>query len=632
MTIKPSLLFFVFLISPILFGQNLNFAVSEIDESLFKNANAIVRIDETIVDQSEKQKLTIYKHVAITALNKRGSNFLSFRENYKDGSDKIKDIEIRYYDKNGKILREIGKKEIQDLSAYDGFSMITDSRIKYFDYEPSSFPITVEWKFRKQSENTLLIPPWFPVRTFGLAVEKSTYINGGDLNHHYEKNLSDQMMSTGPSQYSCSHIKAFTKERFSPNLLELVPFVLFSPKEFVYEGYTGKFNNWLELGQWTYDNFLKDRNDLITTEVKKELDTLIGSESNPEKIARIIYNYVQETTRYINIALEEGGIRPMKSNEVHTKKYGDCKALSFYMKSLLEIYNVEANYVEIFADSDNKRSFIPDFCSATQGNHIILNIPLGKDTAWVDCTSSQLPFNFLSDFTDDRKALMITENGGQLISTPKYTASENKMSQNTEIEINDQGNAKIKTVLLNKGLRMAERLFLIDIKEKDWEDRLKNNTFNSLNNLNINVKEKELFEEKIEMHENYTLESTSYGSIAGQYMILPIAFTKFPIPKLKNTKRRKYNINLARGYSYHSVQKIKIPEGYSFTDDLLNEDISSEYGKYNVEISVKGNEIYIERSLIMYDGNYPPEVYSDIRSFFNKILKSENSKLSIKQL
>jgi len=54
MTIKPSLLFFVFLISPILFGQNLNFAVSEIDESLFKNANAIVRIDETIVDHSTK--------------------------------------------------------------------------------------------------------------------------------------------------------------------------------------------------------------------------------------------------------------------------------------------------------------------------------------------------------------------------------------------------------------------------------------------------------------------------------------------------------------------------------------------------------------------------------------------------
>lgn len=622
----------IFIASILSYSQDSNFAVSEIEESLFKNANAIVRIDDTKVDQLNKQKLTIYNHVAITALNKRGSNLLSFRESYKEGSDKIKDIEIKYYDKNGNLIREIGKKELQDLSAYDGFSMITDYRIKYFEFEGSTFPVTVEWKFKKESENTLLIPSWFPVRTFGLAIEKSTYKNTGHLNHYYEKNLDNQNISKKLGEYSCTNIQAFTKEKLSPSLYDLVPFVLFSPKEFQYEGYDGRFNNWSELGQWRYDSFLKDRNNLISAEVKKELDGLIRQENDPEKVARIIYDYVQETTRYINIALDEGGVRPMKSNDVHTKKYGDCKALSFYMKSLLGIYNIDANYVEIYADSEIQRSYIPEFCSATQGNHIILNIPLGQDTAWVDCTSSQLPFNFLSSFTDDRRALMVTETGGQLVKTPKYSALENQMNISTDILISANGDAAIKTEIRNKGLRMSERLFLIDSNEKDWEDNLKNNTFSSLNNLSINVKQKEVSEKDIEMLENYSLESTSYGSIAGKYMILPIAFKKLSVPKLKKTKKRKYNIILKRANSDHSIQKIKIPEGYSYTDDLIEKQIETEYGNYKLEMKVSNEEITIERFLTIYDGTYLPDTYSDIRSFFNKIIKAEQSKISIKQL
>jgi len=633
MTFRTSITFcFIFITSIISYSQDVNFAVSEIEESLFKNANAIVRIDDTKVDQSSKQKLLIYNHVAITALNKRGSNLLTFRESYKEGSDKINDIEIKYYDKDGKLIREIGKKELQDLSAYDGFSMITDYRIKYFEFEGSTFPITVEWNFRKESENTLLIPSWFPVKTFGMAVEKSTYKNAAQLNHYYEKNLDHQNISKQPGEYSCANIQAYTKEKLSPSLYDLVPFVLFSPKKFQYEGYEGQFNNWTELGQWRYDSFLKDRNNLITVEVKKELDGLIGQENDPEKIARIIYDYVQETTRYINIALDEGGVRPMKSNDVHTKKYGDCKALSFYMKSLLDIYNIDANYVEIYADSDIQRSYIPEFCSATQGNHIILNIPLGQDTAWVDCTSSQLPFNFLSSFTDNRRALMVTETGGQLVKTPKYSALENQTNIISDILISENGDATIKTEIRNKGLRMSERLFLIDSNEEDWEDNLKNNTFSSLNNLSIQVKQKEISELDIEMVENYSLESTSYGSIAGKYMILPIAFKKFSIPRLKKTKSRKYNINLKRANSNHSIQKIKIPDGYSYTDDLLKEHIETKFGNYKLKMKVLADQIIIERFLTIYDGSYKPDAYSEIRSFFNKIMKTEQSKISIKQL
>lgn len=628
---RTTLLFIVFYLVTIgVYSQEHALAVAQIDDSLIENANVVTRFDHTIVDQTNANKIIITKHKAITALNKRGSRLLVFRASYKEGSTKIKDIELKYYDKDGKVLREVSKKDIEDIAAYDGFSMITDYRIKYFEYESTSFPISVEWKYTLESKNTLLIPPWVPIEAFGQSVELSTYRNGGDVNDHYEQNLDGPNITKKTGYYSCEDIPAYTSEPLSPSIYDIVPYVLFSPRTFVYEGYDGQFTNWQELGKWRYDNFIQDRNNLKASDVRQELDEIINGETDPEAIARMIYDYVQETTRYINISLDEGGVRPMKSQDVHTKKYGDCKALSFYMKSLLDIYNVNSNYVEVYADGDFKKSYIPEFCSATQGNHIILNIPLGQDTAWVDCTSNELPFNFLGDFTDDRLAMMVTENGGKIVKTPNYSAQYNNVTAETKLAIDQNGETELESTIKSTGIPMKERLFLQKISDDDWEDRLKEHLFSHLNNLEIKTKEKELIESDFEMIEKYSLRTTDYGSIAGQYMILPLTFKKFSIPRLGKTKQRKYKIHIKRGYSNSSIQTIKIPEAYQYIDKPLKENIISDFGEYSMILKVENDSLVIKRSLIINEGIYSPERYVDIRSFFNAVLKNENLKYSIK--
>ncbi len=632
MAVRTKLLSIIFcLISIGTYSQNHALSVAQIADSLIENANVVTRFDHTVVDQTNANKIIVSRHKAITALNKRGSRLLVFRASYKEGSDKIKDIELNYYDKDGKLLREIGKKDIEDIAAYDGFSMITDYRIKYFEFESTSFPISVEWKYTLESKNTLLIPPWIPIVSNGQSVELSTYRNGGDLNNQFELNIDHPSITKHSGSYSAKNIPAFTSEPLSPNLYDIVPYVLFSPRAFIYEGYTGQFSNWQELGKWRYDNFIQDRNNLIASDVRQELDEIINGETDPEAIARMIYDYVQETTRYINIALDEGGVRPMKSQDVHTKKYGDCKALSFYMKSLLDIYDVNSNYVEVYADGDFKKSYIPEFCSATQGNHIILNIPLGQDTAWVDCTSNELPFNFLGDFTDDRLALMVTENGGTILKTPSYSAQYNNVTTETKLAINQNGETELESIIKSTGIPMKDRLFLQKISDEDWDDRLKNYLFDDLNNLKINGKEKELMESDFQMIETYSLSTTDYGSIAGQYMILPLTFKRFSIPRLGKTKQRKYNIHIKRGYSNSSIQTITIPEAYQYIDKPLEENIISDFGEYSMTLKLENDSLVIKRSLVINEGIYSPERYVDIRSFFNAILKSENLQYSIKK-
>jgi hypothetical protein len=61
-------------------------------------------------------------------------------------------------------------------------------------------------------------------------------------------------------------------------------------------------------------------------------------------------------------------------------------------------------------------------------NHVILCVPDQKDSVWLECTSSSNEFNELGTFTENRYALLITDEGGALVPTPKSYSSSNTLS------------------------------------------------------------------------------------------------------------------------------------------------------------------------------------------------------------
>ena len=60
----------------------------------------------------------------------------------------------------------------------------------------------------------------------------------------------------------------------------------------------------------------------------------------------------------------------------------------------------------------------PDF-PYNSFNHEILCVPFKTDTAWLDCTDNYQPFGTLDISTENRNALLITEDGGKLVNTPQ---------------------------------------------------------------------------------------------------------------------------------------------------------------------------------------------------------------------
>src|SRR6185369_16321731 len=99
--------------------------------------------DITFEIRSTKEAIET-NHYVSTMLNENGDRWSEFSE-YYDRLQEINAVEGYLYDANGKPLKKMKSKDLQDLSATDGFSLAEDTRVKRHNFYCRSFPYTIEY-------------------------------------------------------------------------------------------------------------------------------------------------------------------------------------------------------------------------------------------------------------------------------------------------------------------------------------------------------------------------------------------------------------------------------------------------------------------------------------------------------
>lgn len=78
------------------YSQTADFSVLSIPDSLKENANAVIRLNQTVIDlQSEKQMFVTTKRT-ITVLNRQGEKYVKGNA-YYNKSTKIKELEAVFF-------------------------------------------------------------------------------------------------------------------------------------------------------------------------------------------------------------------------------------------------------------------------------------------------------------------------------------------------------------------------------------------------------------------------------------------------------------------------------------------------------------------------------------------------------
>ena len=396
--------------------------------------------------------------------------------------------------------------------------------------------------------------------------------------------------------------------------------VKIAPEKFMYEGLSGSFTNWEQLGKWVYDKLLVDRA-MIPVETASYIKDITAGITDPKLKAKKIYEYMQQKTHYISVQIGIGGYQPFLASDVDKLDYGDCKALVNYTKALLKTVNIDSYYCVVEAGREHKVSLLDDFASMDQGDHIILCIPFKNDTTWLECTSQKIPFGFLGDFTDDRTVLACTSDGGKLLHTPKYSTEENLEKRKADFVINEAGGLTGNIETQFKGTDYDDREWVIDDSPSD---RLKDiKRIYPINNLEISKldfkQDKGL---KPVTTENISLSAREYGAVNdGKFYFMLNSVNR--TGHIKGVRNRQNPVSITRGYIEEDEITYTLPKGYRLESEPLNLSIDKPFGKFIVVMTVKGDKLTYNRKFQLNDGTYDKDTYQDLVDFYQTVADAD---------
>lgn len=610
-----------------------NYDVNLIPKDLLPYASAVIR-DQSVYTEV-KDGYTFYRiKKAITVLNNNGDNIAHIVVLY-DKSNVIKNIKGSVYNEFGKLSRKFGEKDFEDESAASNSSLYEDSRIKHFIPSIGSYPYTIEYEYELKSKQTLNIGDWQPNPYYGLAVEKSIYTFAcrPDFSIRYKEINLPAKVGIGITKdglktytWQLNNLKAIRSEPYSPIAETYLSAVKIAATNFVYGGISGSFTNWDELGRWSYDKLLANRQTL-PTETIQHIKTLTAGITDTKLKAKKIYEYMQNKTHYISIQVGIGGLQPFLASEVDRLNYGDCKGLVNYTQALLKAADIESWYCVVDAGND-KASLQPDFASMSQGNHIILCLPIKNDTTFLECTNQKKPFGFLGDFTDDRTVLAWTPNGGKLLHTPKYTATQNIQSRKAEFTIAPDGELSGNMITTYKGTQYDNPEALIG---EPLTEQVKTLQKMYANISNLAVEKLELKQDKKEIPvatETVILNAYDFASKDNNKLY----FALNPVNKQRGIKDVRNRINpvyINRGYTDEDEITYTLPAGYRPDMEPLNINLKKPFGSFRVTVVINDNKLVYKRRVEIIDGTYSKDKYADLVEFYQAVADADSYNVTL---
>lgn len=614
-----------------IFAQLTDKSALSIPEGLTESAGAVVRHENKEIEVVSDSKMIVKCEFVMTVLSEAGDSYANLYLPYDDHT-KIKDAEGWILNSNGDEIEHIKKSDFQDASAVGSSNLFSDNRVLFFEVPPQSYPYTIKYKYEYHTSNTAFIPAWYPIKGYGIGIEHSSYtlrhpseIEVNFREHSLEEYLVEKTIDDTQIQFKLSNAAGLIREPLGLDFEKMAPHVLFASETFSLAGHKGQAQNWNDFGKWWYENLLVGTTEL-PQRTKEEVQSLVNNIGDPKERCRVVYEYMQQKTRYISIQIGIGGWQPMLASDVDRLGYGDCKALSNYMRALLKQANIDSYYAKIYAGRGKRKSLDGSLVSQ-QSNHVILMVPFEKDTTWLECTNQKIPFGHLGSFTDDRDALVITPEGGKLIKTPKIPVEENIQKMSGDLVIQENGDLSAEIDIVSRGMQLDDRYFVIDLDEKDKE-RYYKSFFGEIHNVSISTTESSLDKRKIELKEHLEFTADNFAIPNGSDLILRLNVANINERVPKRVRNREQPFEIKYGFVDFDALTIEIPPDFHVDELPPEQTIETKFGIYRLLITkIDDHHISYSRTLQINRNLYTPKEYTDYRDFRKKIRKMDQLKI-----
>lgn len=577
----------------------------------------------------DKEKLTKTDTITIQINNRAGDKYTDISIPYSK-LEKVSGIEAWIEESNGRIVRNLKNSDIADKSAVSENSLYEDDFVKRFQLKHSVYPYKVTYTYQTIYKNYLNVSSWTPV-IFNeiptkMAILRTQFPKGFEYSK-YSTNISDFRIDSTESniilEWKATYLKPIEPEIYSQPE-DYKPYVLVTPTHFKY-GVEGSSKDWITYGNWQYK--LLQNLDVLPEDEKKTISELVKGITDKKEIVRILYHYLQDNTRYINISIGIGGLKPYPASYVALNKYGDCKALTNFMKAILDYAGIESFYTKVKA-AKQPQDIIKSI-AGQQFNHVVLAVPVDNDTIWLENTDNVNPFGYMGTFTQNRDALLVAKDKSNLVRIPALKTKDNVSSYNLgfDLSITESSNVAIHSTFRGSEFELFNHL------HEEYNDDEKDKIFrNYLPFDNYEVIKWELVRQnrdtaRIELNANLNLNKLLKPLGNDYYLSLfPCRIPPFTIPS-----NRKLPVKLPFPICNSDTLTYNIPIGYELKNKPDTLSIITKYGNYELKLNTRNNQIYAIKHFELYSASYSTEQYPEFYSFIKLVNEIDRMNLVLRR-
>ncbi|MCB0665403.1 MAG: DUF3857 domain-containing protein [Saprospiraceae bacterium] len=279
----------------------------------------------------KKDRLVEKEEILLQINHPSADHFAEFQIEYESG-DEMKIIDAQTVDASGERVRSLKKNDIITRSAFSDVSFYDEGMIEEFEMKWHTYPYQVILVYERTRERFMTLVNWYPFYYLDVPVQSANLTlslpkdleikqNFDSAFVYVKKQLGDEIIQT----WNMDNITVMKNQAMSPPIIESVPSVQVVPLWFHF-GIAGSHKSWESYGQWQW-NMNLGRDDLTLAE-QRRIDQLLSGVTDEEQKVRLLYKYMQQNTRYINISMDVGGLQPHLASYVCENKYGDWPDLS----------------------------------------------------------------------------------------------------------------------------------------------------------------------------------------------------------------------------------------------------------------------------------------------------------------
>ncbi|NNC94219.1 MAG: DUF3857 domain-containing protein, partial [Chitinophagales bacterium] len=396
------------------------------------------------------------------------------------------------------------------------------------------------------------------------------------------------------------------------------------------------FDNWDYVAKW-YAGLAqaKSKADFEVQETVAELFKGKEGMSDLDKVKEI-YNYITQNIRYSSVSFIQSGLVPQKASRVINAKQGDCKDVSTLFVAMCKTQGIDANLVLVNTRDNGRYDMtLPSIAF----NHCIAKVNLPDASYYLELTGENLPFASGSSSLKNAFVLEIPKDpsvqaNAEIINPP--TRTPNNTTRISQITF-DGDLMKVRKETFKTGTKASSMRNSYKNEGKETQFKYMQEAINGLYpNMKLVVLEfiDGLTDNSKTIHYKYGYDVPEVFSELSGLSIFKLPWADgWKSPDFISAEKRNFPIELWKyftGEYYEETLTIQPPAGKTFSDIPSNLTLSNAYIDYSIVYQKQGNNLKVTRKFIIKDDKVKKEDYTAFKTFFGKIVKSDEQNLAFK--